>query len=85
MFNDKPVIQRTPHLNVTSTSGNDLESLGFATCTFDLDDLTVTHNFIICHQLKQPMIIGLDLQQKYKLGTYWGDDGKMHLHKDTET
>ena len=27
------------------------------------------------------MILGLDLQQQYKLGTYWGDDGKIHLHK----
>ena len=29
------------------------------------------HNFVICTNLKQPLIIGLYIAQRYKLGVDW--------------
>ena len=47
--------------------------------TMNIEEHILKHNFIICTRLKQPLIIGLDFAQRYKLGVDWDSPGTLCL------
>ena len=64
---------------VRSASGNNLQLVGSATCEFLLG--TKFHfEFILCQNLKWPLIFGLDFLKAHKIGTNWPDRDKFILN-----
>ena len=57
-----------------------MEPLGFTSISVQLGQYSFEHECIICHNLMQPLILGLDVLSKHRLGINWGQDGKMYLH-----
>ena len=47
-----------------------------------LEEHSFKHNFVIWTNLKQPLIIGLDFAQRYKLGLDWDTSGRFYLWLD---
>ena len=57
-----------------------MEPLGFTSIQVQLRKYSFGHDFIVCHNLMQPLILGLDVLSKHRHGINWGQDGKMYLH-----
>ena len=55
-------------LQVNTARGTTSDPIGIFPLLLDINDHTFIHNFIICKKLKQPLIIGLDFTQCYKIG-----------------
>ena len=57
-----------------------MEPLGFTSISVQLGKYSFEHDFIVCWNLMQPLILGLDVLSKHRLGINWGQDGKMYLN-----
>ena len=62
-----------------SASGEPINIIGMTTLQFQINDITFIHTFIICRNLRQPFILGLDFLRKYRIGTTWTEEGKFSL------
>ena len=65
---------------VNTASGAILGPIGLTSLTMNIEDHSLRHNFIICTKLKQPLIIGLDFAQRYRLGVDWDMTGTPYLY-----
>jgi transposase InsO family protein len=74
-------LQPTHQYRVRSASGTDLRPQGITTCTLELGTLTATHDFIVCAGLTKAVILGLEFQKKYVIGTGWNRKGEMFLYQ----
>ena len=59
------VIRKT--LRVNTASGTTLGPIGIVHLAMNIEEHSFKHNFIICTELKQPLIIALDFALRYKL------------------
>ena len=66
-------------VQVNSASGLTLGSIGIVPLILDMVNHTSVHNFIICTKLKQSLITGLGIAQRYKIGVDWDAYGWLHL------
>ena len=41
----------------------------------------MTHSFIVCKHLTNNLVTGLDMQQIYRIGSDWTQQGKLYLHQ----
>ena len=73
-------INNNPCIQVTSATGNNMEPLGFTSISVQLGEYSFEHDFIVCQNLMQPLILGLDALSKHRLGINWTLDGKMYLN-----
>ena len=71
-------------LRVISASGEAINVKGMATITFTIDKTPFIHTFIICKNVKQPFILGLDFLRRYRISTTWTDEGKFSLQYKNE-
>ena len=71
-------------LRVISTSGEAINVKGMAPISFTIDKTPFIHTFIICKNVKQPFILGLDFLRRYRISTTWTDEGKFSLQYKNE-
>ena len=67
---------------VNTASRATLGPIGIVQLTMNIEEHSFKCNFIICMKLKQPLIIGLDFAQRYKLGVDWNTSGTLSLWLD---
>ena len=72
------------HYIVHSTNGNTCSLLGCLTLTIVLELEVIAYDFVVCKNLTKPLIIGLDIKQKHRIGYDWLPDSKLYLHKNRE-
>ena len=77
---DTPNLMGLWGLNVTTASGQSITPIGLVDCTVSIEKLPFEHNFIVCQDIKRPLILGLDFLRKYKIGTGWSLDNRFILH-----
>ena len=53
------------------TSGTTLGPIGITPLELTIEDQILLHNFVICAKMKQPLILGLNLSQIYRIGIDW--------------
>ena len=58
-------------LQVNTASGTTIDLIDIILLLLDISDHIFMHNFIIYKKLKQPVIIGLDFAQHYKIRLDW--------------
>ena len=58
-------------LKVNTASRTTLGPIGIAPLELNIDDKKIVHNFIMCTNLKQHLILGLDFTQRYRIGIDW--------------
>ena len=68
-------------LSVHSAMGHDLHPMDRGNCELTLGEPPMAHLFIVCKHLKKDLVIGLDMQQKYCIGSDWTTDSQMYLHQ----
>ena len=56
---------------MNTASGGPLGPIGIAPLDLNTEEQNFTHNFIVCAQLKQNVILGLSFAQRYKIGIDW--------------
>ena len=47
--------------------------------TMIIEEHSFRHDFIICTKFKQPLKVGLDFTQRYRLGVDWGALGALYI------
>lgn len=66
-------------MTVTTANGSTLGPKGLVYLSFKLDQYSYEQEFIVCEKLSRPLILGMDFLKENKIGTTWGEDGKMKL------
>ena len=65
---------------MNTASGTTLGPIGgLVSLTLDINDQTFVQILIICKKMKQPLIMGLDFSQRYKLDIDWDAYGTLFL------
>ena len=77
---DPPNLMDLWGLNVTTASGQSITPIGLVDCTVSIENLPFEHNFIVCQDIRRPLILRLDFLRKYKIGTGWSFDNRFILH-----
>ena len=62
-------------LNMNTVSRAILGPIGIAPLELNIDDYNFKHNFVVCTNLKQHPILGLDFAQRYRIGIDWDING----------
>jgi hypothetical protein len=75
----KPPLRKMD-LSVVAAGGKPLGMLGEAYFTLKLGRETFSHPFLVLNNLRSAVIIGNDMQQKFRLGQSW-KDGRMMISK----
>ena len=70
--------------SVTSATGTDMGPMGKVNLKINLGGHYFVHPFLLCKHLHTPLIIGLDMQRKYQLGTGWTKDKKMFISQNNK-
>ena len=66
-------------LKVTSANGSPIKVLGVTKCPVTLGNEQYTHTFIVCRNIKRPMILGIDFLRKYRIVTNWTEKGEFQI------
>ena len=66
-------------IKVTSANGSPIAVLGIAKCPVTLGNEQYTHIFMVCKNIRRPMILGIDFLRKYRIGTNWMDKGEFQI------
>ena len=69
---------------VRSATGSNLSPLGIINCTFELGKTAFTNDFIVCHNLTRPLILGRDFLMKYCITVRYVENGKCILNFQQE-
>ena len=69
---------------VVASTGTSINVTGWTRCKIKLGTKQYWHTFIICKNIRRKMILGLDFQQKYKIGTTWTDEGRFQVCTPTQ-
>ena len=67
-------------IRFSSVSESNISPIGIL--WIGLDAHKFKQNFIVCRNLRRPLILGLDFHHKFCIGTSWDSDGKLFLHKE---
>ena len=81
---DQPSLKMLPTMSVHSATGHNLCLVGLMCCEATTVKLEFKYTFIMCRKSQRDLIIGLDMQQLYCLGSDWTDNGWMFIHQDTD-
>ena len=66
-------------IKVTSATGSPIKVLGTTKCPVTLGNESYTHTFMVCKNIRRPMILGLDFLRKFRIGTNWTEDGEFQI------
>ena len=66
-------------VKVTSATGSPIKVLSTTECPVTLGSEQYTHTFMVCKNIKRPMILGIDFLRKYRIGTNWTEKGKFQI------
>lgn len=77
-----PGLNLTSYVNVVSATGSNLMPLGHVELDITIGNTSFKQRVIVCKNLQQSLIIGLDMQRCYRIGTSWTSQGHMYLHQD---
>ena len=76
-------------IKVTSATGSHIKVLGTTKCPVTLGNESYTHTFMVCKNIRRPMILGLDFLRKFRIGTNWTEEGEFQIqtpsHETIET
>ena len=67
-------------IKVTSANGAPINVWGTTKCPVNLGNAQYTHTFMVCKNIKRPMILGLDFLRKYRIGQKKGSLGYKPHH-----
>ena len=67
------------NIHVRSATGNNLYPLGIVNCTFELGKTAFTSDFIVCKNLRKPLILGQDFLIRNQVTVRYSEDGKCIL------
>ena len=60
--------------------GHNMQPVGITNYEVTMGGASMTDSFIMCKYLTKDVVIGLDIQQIYRIGCNWTEDGKVYLH-----
>ena len=66
-------------VKVNTVSGATLGQIGIAPLDLNTEEQNFTHSFVVCTELKQHLIFGLDFAQRCTIGIDWDINGKLFL------
>ena len=67
---------------LTTTDGSPMHIIGHATITLHLENLRVTHHFIVVKSLMTDVILGIDFQREYRISYDWDEEKECYMrHK----
>ena len=70
-------------LQVGQVDGMSLCPKGIVKVILEIDDKQFEHTFIVCQNLKQPLLFGMDFVQNYRIGIHWDNNSVSYLrHRD---
>ena len=67
---------------LTTADGSPMYIIGHTTITLHLENLRVTHHFIVVESLMTDVILGIDFQREYRISYDW--DKKNGVTSDTK-
>ena len=67
------------HLRVGQADGTSLGPRGLVRLLIKIIDNHFEHLFIVCQNLKQPLLLRIDFAQHYKIGIDWDHTGASYL------
>ena len=67
------------HLKVGQADGTSLGPKGLVRFLIEINNNHFEHLFIVCQNLKQPLLFGMDFAQHYKIGINWDHTGASSL------
>ena len=67
------------HLRVGQADGTRLGPKGLVRLLIKINDNHFEHLFIVCQNLKQPLLFRMDFAQCYKIGISWVHTGASYL------
>ena len=66
-------------IRIRAANGTFIPNKGECDVTFEIADVGFTFPFLCSDQLSQDMILGLNFQKTYHIGTYWMPDDSLYL------
>ena len=75
----KKVTMIEKHLKVGHADGTSLGPKGLVKLLIKINKNHFKHLFIVCQNLKQPLLFGMDFAQSYKMGIDWDHTGASFL------
>lgn len=72
-------------LNVVSATGGSLDPLGETQCEFDINGHKYATTFIVCRNLRRPMVLGLPFWRKHALGLQFTENKTRRLVSKGDT
>ena len=74
-----PPVSELLAVKVTSSNGSPIKVLGITKCPVTLGNEQYDHTFMVCRNIKRPMILGIDFLRKYRIGTNWTEKGEFQI------
>ena len=68
-------------LHVGQADGMSLCPIGIVTVNLEINDKQFEHTFIVCQNLQQPLLFGMDLTQNYIIGIDLDHNGVSYLRQ----
>ena len=69
-------------IRLSSASGSNISPIGILALSTDLGTHKFKQNFIVCRNLRRPLILGQDFHHKFCIGASCNSDRKPFHHKD---
>ena len=66
-------------IKVISATGSPIKVLETIKCPITLVNGKYTHTFMVCKNIRRPMILGLDFLRKFRIGTNWTEKGEFQI------
>ena len=66
-------------VRLTSATGTPIEVMGITKCPITLGNEQYNHIFMVCKNIRRPMILGIDFLRKYRIGTNWTKEGQFQI------
>ena len=74
-----PSIGELSSIRVTSATGTPIEVMGITKCPITLGNEKYNHTFMVCKNIRRPMILGIDFLRRYRIGTNWTKEGQFQI------
>ena len=66
--------------SVVGANGSSLGALGCTKCKISIGESDFEQTFLVCENLKRPVILGKDFARRYCIGIYWTPENTRILH-----
>ena len=74
-----PSLGELSSIRVTSDTDTPIEVMGITKCPVTLGNEQYNHTFMVCKNIRRPMILGIDFLRKYRIGTNWTKEGQFQI------